>query len=212
MIPDSEPHHQPHHTGRKWLDMTLAISAMAVSVISLAVAVFDGRIMERMANANARLVAANSWPFMAYTTGNLSPSGAPTVTMSFVNEGVGPAKLETFELVWKNIAYRDAPAFLKACCGYKSEKGLEFGLVSGQVLRAGDSITFLTLPQNADTDETWQALNRIRVSKDLRLNICYCSVFDECWTNDVARFSLKPKPAARCTAPKVPFTLPARMR
>lgn len=213
MIPDSEPHHPAHQTGRKWLDLTLALSAMAVSIISLIVAVYDGHVMGRMADANARLVAANSWPFIAYNTSNVQPAGGPqAITMSLVNDGIGPAKIETFELKWKNIAYSDANKFLAACCGYKPEGRLSVGIVSGRVVRAGENIDFITLPQNSASQATWQALNRARDSKDLKLAICYCSVFDECWTNDVARYSLKPTPVAYCAAPRTPFTLPAGMR
>lgn len=213
MMPDSEPHRHPHQTGHKWLDLTLALSAMAVSVISLIVAIIHGRVMERMADANARLVAANSWPFIAYTTSNVQPAGDPqTVTMSLVNDGIGPAKIETFELKWRNVAYSDANKFLIACCGYRPGEGLSVGIVSGQVVRAGENIDFITLPQNSASQATWQALNRIRSSKDLKLTICYCSVFDECWISDVARYSLKPRPVAYCAAPRTPFTLPAGMR
>jgi hypothetical protein len=48
MIDAPEPTHQHHpaHTGHRWLDMSLALSAMFVSVVSLVVAVrarpYDG--------------------------------------------------------------------------------------------------------------------------------------------------------------------------
>jgi hypothetical protein len=54
MIDAPEPPHQHHpaHSGHRWLDISLGLSAMFVSVISLVVAVEHGRTMERMVEAN----------------------------------------------------------------------------------------------------------------------------------------------------------------
>jgi len=97
---DVEPGHHahPHGTGHRWLDLSLAASAMCVSLVSLVVAIHHGRTMERMAEANARLVAANSWPFLGYSTGNVGPDGRNKIDLKVVNDGVGPAKIESFEI------------------------------------------------------------------------------------------------------------------
>src|SRR6185503_13369949 len=49
--------HTPHahKTGHHWIDMTVAVAAVFISVVSLAVAILHGRTMERMAEENARL-------------------------------------------------------------------------------------------------------------------------------------------------------------
>jgi len=43
------------------------------------------------------------------------------------------------------------------------------------------------------------------VSRDLQLNVCYCSIFDECWQSDLTTLSLKPRQVEACTLPKVSF-------
>jgi hypothetical protein len=68
MTPERETPHVAHGTGHRWLDLTLALSAMLVSIVSLAVAVHHGNAMDR-------LVAANSWPFLMYDTDNIDPQG-----------------------------------------------------------------------------------------------------------------------------------------
>ena len=68
MNPEHEAPHVAHITGSRWLDLTLALSAMFVSIVSLAVAVHHGNAMDR-------LVAANSWPFLMYSTDNMDPQG-----------------------------------------------------------------------------------------------------------------------------------------
>ena len=51
---------------------------MFVSVISLVVAVEHGRTMERMAEANGRMVQASSWPFVEFSTHNEDQRGIRT--------------------------------------------------------------------------------------------------------------------------------------
>ena len=205
---EPEHHHEIHKTGHNWLDLSIALTAVFISVTSLIVAIVHSRTLERMADANARLVETNSWPFISYTTSNANDS-AHSITMGFANDGVGPAKVEAVEVIWNGVAYRDAIEFLRACCGYVHAKddGLQWSLPTG-VLRAGQDVQFLTLPKKPSNMDAWTALDKARVSRALSINVCYCSVFDECWKDDIARFSLTPTRAERCEAPRTGFGIP----
>ena len=103
--------------------MTVAVAAIFISVVSLAVAILHGRTMERMAEENARLVAANSWPFVQYGAGWATTDGVTKLHMQVFNSGVGPAKIESAELMWKGVAYRGSREFLEACCGFDPTSG-----------------------------------------------------------------------------------------
>jgi hypothetical protein len=205
---DVETHAEHHHhkTGHKWVDMVVAFSALFISVVSLGVAILHGHTMESMAEANARLVAANSWPFLSYGAGIVTTDGVTTLHMQVLNSGVGPAKIESAELVWKGVAYRADQDFLNACCGFDLATGAAFDsdLLPNEVLRAGERIKFLELTRSANP-EVFDALRRAMISRDLQLNICYCSIFDECWKGDLTTLSLKPAPVQACDLPKVPF-------
>jgi hypothetical protein len=202
---DSEPH-EPPRTGFKWLDVVLAVGILLVSVSSLVVAIEHSRTLERMADANARLVEANSWPFLAYSTGDEEHS-KPAINMSVDNNGVGPAKIESFVVTWNKIPQRNAAIFLRDCCGYQHHMGdgLEFSIVQGQVLRAGQRLNFLYFPRTPETAAAWDQLKADRVSKRLDVNICYCSVFDECWGGDITEFTLNPKRVTKCTPSRQAF-------
>jgi hypothetical protein len=203
---EPEQEHEPPRTGLKWLDATLAIGILLVSVSSLIVAIVHSRTLERMADANVKLVEASSWPFLAYSTGD-EQDGKPDINMSVDNNGIGPAKIESFVVTWNKKPQRNAAVFLKACCGYEHKlgDGLQFSVVQGQVLRAGSRLNFLDLPRNAETAGAWDRLKADRVSSKLDVNICYCSVFDECWGGDITEFTLHPKRVARCHASKQAF-------
>jgi hypothetical protein len=194
-----------HTTGRRWVDMTVAFSALFVSVVSLGVAIVHGRTMEKMADANARLVSANSWPFLSYGAGTTTINGVPAINMHVGNAGVGPAKIESAELIWKGVAYRTDLDFLEACCDLDPASAtFDSDLLPNEVLRAGQSIEFLGLAQSA-YPAAFAALQRAMRSRDLQLQVCYCSIFDECWKSDLTTLSLKPEPVQACVQPKVPF-------
>jgi hypothetical protein len=72
------------------------------------------------------------------------------------------------------------------------------------VLRAGEQIRFLQFSKAANAG-VFSALQRAILSPDLQLNICYCSIFDECWEDDLTTNSLKPQHVDACTVPRVPF-------
>ena len=186
--------------------MTVAVAAVFISVVSLAVAILHGRTMERMAEANARLVAANSWPFVQYGAGWGTTDGVTRVHMQVFNSGVGPAKIESAELMWKGVAYRGSREFLEACCGFDPAAGTAFDSdgFAGYVLRAGTNVRFLQFSKQADP-AVFAALQQVVLSRDLQLNVCYCSIFDECWQGDLTALNLKPKQVEACTLPKVSF-------
>lgn len=178
---------------REWIDPFLALVALVVSGISLWVAIGTEQ-------ANRRMVAAASWPLLQADTSDLNF----TITFSVLNGGVGPAKLKTFELFWNGKAYAGAFSLLGACCGYqpsrsRDETALTTGGVSGIVIRAGESHTFLTLPQRANNADVWRRLDRAR--RQVTFRACYCSVFDECWIATLK--DLEPKRVDTC--PSVPI-------
>jgi len=205
---DVEAHTESHahKTGHTWVDMVVAFSALFISVVSLGIAILHGRTMEKMAEANARLVAANSWPFLSYGAGWVTTNGIKRADMHVSSTGVGPAKIESAELVWKGVAYRNNEDFLKACCGFDQTSGMAFdsNLVPYTVLRAGDHISFLGFTQSA-SPAVFAALQQAMLSRDLEFHVCYCSIFDECWRSDLTMLSLKPEPVPACVQPKVPF-------
>ncbi|HEY3812115.1 MAG TPA: hypothetical protein VGL66_02735 [Caulobacteraceae bacterium] len=226
MMPEVEPphmHHSHHGAGRH-LDWILPICALFVSVVSLVLALIHGQAMERMADANTRLVHANSWPLLQYTTSNLDDDN-PRITLGVTNSGVGPAKLESFEVFWDGRPARNARDFLALCCGLQpgqipaigdargttaeqiakmkasSKNGISSSQMAPLVLQAHQGQYYVGLPLNDQTAPVFQSLNGARFHVTMRA--CYCSVFDECWLSDLR--TLHPQRTDRCPVPKVPF-------
>jgi hypothetical protein len=204
MTPE-ESHSEIPKSGHRWIDICVAACALIVSVTSLFVAIRHGRSMERMAEANARLVQANSWPVLQRYQSDVGPEpGTRVYSLNVVNNGVGPAKVESVEVFWKGRPVKSARELVQLCCNNGeplTDPAFETSTLMGSVLRAGEVRKILDFPE----DELHEGLKgRLRLSRqDVEWRVCYCSVFDECWISDLA--TLHPATVKACPVPRVPF-------
>lgn len=193
--PDHEHHHH-HHTGRRWLDIVLGVSAIAISVISLFVAVHHGKTMEQM-------VEATTWPYVDFAFSNGDASGARMVSLFVMNTGVGPAKIESFEILYEGRPLKNGRSLLNACCQREGEEKPRFmnSTVTDRVLPAKENIVFfISKPEQLSADQ----LDRLsKALPKLTARICYCSVLHECWTRDSS--ASRPQEVKSCSPAKVPY-------
>jgi hypothetical protein len=205
MTPE-ESHVEIRKVGHRWIDLSAAACALVVSVTSLFVAIRHGKAMERMAEANAKLVQANSWPLLQRFQSDEDPEGSHSHVFSLyvINNGVGPAKVEQVEVTWKGQPVRTARELIRLCCVKDqdvSEPAVETSGLMGSVLRAGEIRRVIEFPEDAVHDSLTQGM---RVSlQDIEWKTCYCSVFDECWLSDLK--TMNPQSVSQCPAAKVPF-------
>jgi hypothetical protein len=182
--PEVEAHR--HKTGHSHLDLILGATAVFLSMVSVFIAVRHGETMER-------LVAANSWPNISYSTGNEADGHPKTITLEVRNTGVGPARIDTFEVFYKDQPVGQFIDLLKACCNAASSYA-STSLVRNEVLPARDAIDFVSFDAAKNKPEVWEALNKERFH--VRVRACYCSVFEECWVMDSA--APRPNRVAEC--------------
>jgi hypothetical protein len=199
---DHEPPH-PRHTGHRWVDFVIAGSALLISVVSLVVAVRHGQTMEEMAHANARLVEANSWPFVGAGVSR----GDGSATIFIRNAGVGPAKVHWVEVKYDGVAQSSLPQLLAHCCGLPSAPGAkprlsyENSLVANSVLRPGEVVPMVVLSRAQTDPAVFDAFYRRLLRIGFR--VCYCSVFDECFIGDGGHLDVQK--TADCAKPAVNF-------
>ena len=195
---DGDIHPEPRRIGHKLFDLTVALAAITISLISLFVAIEHGR-------TERQLVAANSWPYLSAGTTNEDAEGAHRIIISITNAGVGPAKLETLELFYDEHPLASAQDLLRRCCSSSppsppsSWAGMNQYLFS--VIRPGQTLELIGLPMTPENKTNWLRLN---IARDhIHYRGCYCSVLDECWINDLV--SLKPTPVKICPKPAVAY-------
>jgi len=175
----------PNRTGHRALDLVIAGSAILISCISLLVAIEHGRTMQQ-------LVAANSWPLLQVSTGNVDDrSGKQIITLQIQNVGIGPAIVKSFYAEYHGSRFSDAEAILKACCGEVPPlAGNQIApgdpltnRVEGTVMKGGEDRNFLQLRRMARNEPVWRVLNDERFK--IRYHACYCSVLGHCWQSDL---------------------------
>ena len=186
MLDDPEVEGHRHKTGHARADFILGGLAVFLSIVSIFIAVRHGETMER-------LVAANSWPNLSYYTGNVTDDGRNEIHFTIRNTGVGPARIDSLELFYKDKPIASSSALLAACCG---EVKPNYGIndINDVVLPAREAMSFIELRQDQNSKAMWDMLDKERFN--VRVRACYCSVFDECWVLDSRQH--RPERADRC--------------
>ncbi|MGM9480091.1 hypothetical protein ACS5PN_02755 [Roseateles sp. NT4] len=183
--PEVHSHHHGGHSGHRWFDITASVCAMVVSFASLYLAIHHGHVMQEMAEANARMVTATSWPQVSYSTSNTDVTGQFTrLRFSLTNKGVGPARIEGMEVSYEGKPVQSVQDLLKTCCstgGKPSGLAWRLSTANGEILRPGEEKDFLQLDKSAN-EELWARVNDL--PGKVTVKACYCSVFDECWVTD----------------------------
>jgi hypothetical protein len=192
--PDEELHKTPHEvretlTERRRLvralaDRWTAIAAISISVVSLVIGVMHGRTMDR-------LVKANSWPFLQFDSGNTAPDQQLAISFSIANSGVGPARLETLQVLYEGQPVATSRELLRTCCVTPGLKATpeELGMiitssVAPRMIPANRELQFFFWRRPEGDSPVWDALDKARFK--MAVKGCYCSVFDECWSSNLA--------------------------
>jgi hypothetical protein len=186
---------EPRRTGHRLLDLALAGSAILISLVSLGVAVHLGHVQ-------SRLVAANSWPFLHFSSSAGTANGTQYVSVGISNDGAGPAILKSVVVRYRGQPVRGFVELLQACCGLKQgvtkadfrDIGMDEEASLIGVVRARESVTMLRLLRNSTNADLWQRYSAARGA--LTFQTCYCSIVGDCWTSDL--HTLDPKPVSRC--------------
>ena len=133
------------------------------------------------ADATRKIQRSETWPYVSYGTNNSTPDGRPEILLNLTNEGVGPARLEAVELLYKGKPMSNPRELLGECCGWNNKFVFMSEPVTG-VLRPGQEANFIRLARTGENAAIWDKLNTERWSIVIRS--CYCSIFDDCWISD----------------------------
>jgi hypothetical protein len=167
-----------------------SLLALAVSIFALAIGAWQTRLMQSQARASV-------WPHLSigytYNT-NVDENG---FVWSIDNNGVGPARIESVALTLDGKPMKSWHDVLVAF-GFHGEMHVSTTSFSGDVippsLNRETAIAAIRINQ-ADAASTFKnAVARFT------MDICYCSVYDDCW---VAHWqNPKVDAVARCEATK----------
>ena len=195
-------------------EMVVGVFVVLASMAAVGVAVYQGRVMERTLEASV-------WPYLEYGTGNFDPDDdAWRIRFIFTNQGVGPARIRWMRLFDSTgEPVRDPAHFLADCCApaeitdpdarlahirgvFASGSMVLFNeAVHGRVLAPGDEVVMFAIerPEDEAARAVWEALDTARY--DIRPEVCYCSVFDECWRARLP--AIDHAPVRECALPDI---------
>jgi hypothetical protein len=201
---ETHGHHHMPKTGISWLDKILPFSALAISVVSIAVAVHHGEIMNEMAKSNERAAAASVWPSLITEAGITDKR---VLNLSIINSGIGPARVESFQIFFKNKPMSDIYMLVKECCDDELPRekysAPTYNTVAPNIMGPKDKIPVFEWALTPETSNAGQKFAQIGLSGAFQLRACYCSVFDQCWETNFQ--TSRPRPVAECPVNAVQF-------
>lgn len=210
-------HHRP--VGHNWFDLALPVAALFVSFVSIFIAWHHGQVMKELVHQNAKLVEANSLPYLDIYTSDLGDDRkTPAFRLTVQNQGVGPARIAEVVMTVRGSAVPDFKTLVDRCCapgllqaiarGSKRFQGVRNGdvistTIRDRMIRPGESIDAV---EWRITPENQSIINLVKsgfASDLINTSICYCSVFNDCWVRtDEDR---KPRPVNQCPIAALPY-------
>jgi len=196
-------HLMHQHPTRHWTDYAIPVSALFVSLISILIAWQHGEVMQQLVAQNAKLVRANSMPYLELGNSNVDPNGEPHMYLSVVNRGVGPAQIRTVQIYYNGQPVGTLRQLIKACC-YSPKATVFDSTLQGRMLQAGQEVRYIDIRVRPQSKPLADALFKAYVEQRMTTNLCYCSLFDECWK--VSSASLSATPVRECPPVKLMYS------
>ena len=177
------PSRRRSRSGPTLLETALAIAVLGVALAAILMSWRMGQAMDAMVAQNVAATRAATTPLLRMVTADRTPAGEGELSYALVNDGLGPARLEWFELRYQGRALASHWALIEKF-GYRPSGGVTTAPVAGTMLRPGERRAFFRWAEPADGDPiklSWNKLDEIRGT--LEAEACYCSIAGECWVS-----------------------------
>lgn len=124
--------------------------------------------------------AATVWPYVQVTVLDTDQDDAASFALRFANVGVGPARMRGIRLSLNGEAMRDWQQVVTSLIDEPLRLGHDYGRINvgDGVLAPGDRVVAFQTQHPALA----RALSAATARGATRLDFCYCSIFDDCWT------------------------------
>jgi len=174
------PRREPRQS---WEVLGVSIASM-IGLLALLVSGYTAYIQRQQ-------VRAEVWPYLTLAYQDLD------YKLSVFNKGMGPARVQGVRMTVDGKPQRDWKHAL-AALGLDSDD-VGHSTLSGTVLAPGETLPVLVFP-----DPDAYARFRRAMSSHGRLDYCYCSTLDECWTYEDRASPAKPVMQEVAECPDLP--------
>lgn len=163
------------------VDRFLSLAAGLAAITAVAVSLYQAALARQQLRASA-------WPYLAQ--GNSYAGGTPYLRI-VSNEGVGPARVRSFQVLVDGKPVKRWGEVIRAFSGQGAPGMVYSSFGRGIVMPPGTTKELLHLPPGPQAEQFFVA-----AQTRLHTVVCYCSVYDECWVADTREED--PKPVDRC--------------
>jgi hypothetical protein len=173
-----------------------SFSAVIFSLLALVTAIYQTRLMQSQTELMQTQSRASVWPYVSIGENDTRTAGQEAFTWRVDNNGVGPAKINSVVVMldgqpyktWKDIFH----VLLPDEKTFRSSQTSINGTVQPPSLNRETTVEMIKL----DTPAFAKAFLDAMEKKRFQMEICYCSVYDECWTTRIS--SARAAPVPRC--------------
>lgn len=168
----------------------VALSALVLSLCGVFIAIYEASIMRSAQRASV-------WPY-AEVASSITPG---RVEIRVGNNGVGPARVVAAAIRYRG---RTLGGWRELVLALDSEPvGIETykSMIGGRVLPAGaDAETIFRMVGETEASQVTAELGQAIWDGDLDVEVCYCSVYEECWTTTLQDIVRRSRPDAEATS------------
>lgn len=165
----------------KWYTRTeliVGMSALLISLVTVVVSIYSASIDRDYARASV-------WPWLQFSRS----FDTLNYSYSLTNNGTGPAII-----VWAKVAHKDVyyTTWSKMLAANNLHKASFTQSHMGSGVLPALKVVEVIKTQDKETIDTF-----FKTHNDLNVEICYCSIYDECWLIDINN---KPESTDNCGA------------
>jgi len=158
------------------IQTVLAVTGFFIGVIALYAALNE-------ADAVRKQLQASVWPHLRVTDMNRGVPGEERFDIIVSNRGIGPAVVKSVAVTVDGEEMNSWFEVVGSIAGDR-QVGISNNVLGGAVIAANEDIIAVSLEAKYSTAEATVAFRDLTRSGRANLRICYCSVFDDCWTHD----------------------------
>ena len=148
----------------------VALSAIFISTATLFVYIYQAGIMQKQLRTAV-------WPHIEWLKSvNVNSNG---LYLEVQNKGIGPARVKKVNLYLDDKPVADLTEMFQVLTDSSFAEYFGYSIVEGRVMGPGESIIAFEIADGEMGKRIWEALK----ARNFRYTICYCSVYDECWTS-----------------------------
>jgi len=168
-------------------------SALAFSMLALVTSIYQTGLMQSQTELMQKQSRASVWPYLSLGENSTNKRGEEAFTWRLDNNGVGPARIESVVVSVDGKPYTTwAKAYhaLSPDLPFHGVQSSANGVVLPPSLNRETTIEMFKPSDPALARATIEGQNRFGIQ------VCYCSVYDECWV--VKLNERNPHPVPRC--------------